>query len=330
MKEQTDRDKTSSSNSSRISTRSVQLIMEKLLSQTNRSSTAASYLRIWRQFNRFVIKLDVKPSNWEDRVTLFIAYKIQEDMQSTTVKSYISAIKKTLIDDGYAWDDQRVLVGSLTRACKLVNDRVMTRLPIHCGLLKVLLFEVQSIYANNGQQYIQLMYKTLFALSFYGMMRACKVTKVPNINHVLKAKDVHAVGNKDKILLILHSSKTHDSSMRPQRIKIISNISEKSGSYSRRHFCAFALTSQYISMRGDYDKDNEKFFIFSDGSPVTAEYAREVLKLVLTNIGLDPFNYGMHSFRVGRTSDLIKYNYSLEEMKCMGRWCSNTVYKYIR
>ena len=64
--------------------------------------------------------------------------------------------------------------------------------------------------------------------------------------------------------------------------------------------------------------------------PVTVEQARNVLKQCLTNIGLDPYNYGMHSFRVGHTSDLIKYNYSLEELKKMGRWCSNTVYKYIR
>ena len=40
--------------------------------------------------------------------------------------------------------------------------------------------------------------------------------------------------------------------------------------------------------------------------------------------------YGMHSFRVARTTDLIKYHYSLEEVKRMGRWQSNTVYRYIR
>ena len=50
----------------------------------------------------------------------------------------------------------------------------------------------------------------------------------------------------------------------------------------------------------------------------------------LMNLGLGANLYGMHSFRVGRNSDLIKYQYSLEEVKRMGRWCSNTIYKYIK
>ena len=141
----------SSSESSKISTKSLQLIIDKLLSQTNRSSIVKSYLSIWRQFNKVVINLDVKPNNWEDRVTLFIGFKIDQGMQSSTVKSYMSAIKKTLVDDGYPWDDKKVLMGSLTRACKLVNDKVRTRLPIHCSLLEMLIFELERVFSNNGQ-----------------------------------------------------------------------------------------------------------------------------------------------------------------------------------
>ena len=83
-------------------------------------------------------------------------------------------------------------------------------------------------------------------------------------------------------------------------------------------------------MRGGYDQDTEQFFVFRDGTPVTADQAREVLKTALANIGLNPLNYGIHSFRVGRTSDLIKYNYTKEGVKCMGRWCSNTFHEHIR
>ena len=173
--------------------------MQKLLGQSNRSSTSRNYLAIWRQFNKFVIKLDVKPNTWEDRVTLFIAYKIQEGAKSTTVKSYVSAIKRILVDDGYPWDDQRVLLGSLTKACKIVNDRVHTRLPIQCGLLEVILFEVQRKFSD--QFYLQILYQALFAISYYGMMRIGEVT---NSDHVLKAKNIHAALNKDKILIMLY------------------------------------------------------------------------------------------------------------------------------
>ena len=64
---------------------------------------------------------------------------------------------------------------------------------------------------------------------------------------------------------------------------------------------------------------SDQFFIFRDGSPVTGDNAREVLKSCLSRLGLDPMMYGMHSFRVESRKnyiniDLIKYNYSIEEV----------------
>ena len=124
----------------------------------------------------------MKPDTWEDRVTLFVGYKIDQGMQSNAVKSYVSAIKKTLITVGYSWDDKKVMLGALTSACKLVNDRIRTRLPINCNLLELILFELQRVFHKNRQQYIQLLYKTMFALAHYGLMRGSEIT---NSEHVL-------------------------------------------------------------------------------------------------------------------------------------------------
>ena len=301
-------------------------MIDKLLSSTTRSSTTKNYLSIWRQFNKFVIDLDIRPDTWEDRVTLFIGYKIEQGMKSTTVKCYVSAIKKMLVEDGYGWDDQKVFLGSLTRACRLINDRVFTRLPIQCSLLEMILFEIQRVY--DGQYYLELLYKALFVLAYYGLMRVGEVTQS---DHVLQANHIHMGINKDKMLIILYSSKTHSTAMKPQKIRITSNFEEKSGFYARRNFCPFELVHQYLVARVQvWDEDVGQLFIFRDGSPVTPNHARSVLRNCLMNLGLDHTMYGMHSFRVGRTTDLIKYNYSLEEVKRMGRWRSNTVYKYIR
>ena len=45
--------------------------------------------------------------------------------------------------DNYKWDDSRILLNSSTKACRLVNDSVKTRLAIVCGLLEQILFEIQ-------------------------------------------------------------------------------------------------------------------------------------------------------------------------------------------
>ena len=97
----------------------------------------------------------MKPKLWDDRTTLCIGYLIDNGMQSSTVKSYVSTIKKTLLLDGYNWNDNLVLVRYLARACRLVNDRVCTRLRIQCGLLEMILFETQRHFSCQNQFYLE-------------------------------------------------------------------------------------------------------------------------------------------------------------------------------
>ena len=252
-------------------------------------------------------------------------FLINNGMQSSTVKSYVSVIKKTLVMDGYKWNDNFVLVRSLAKACKIINDRVITRFPIHCGLLEMILFELGREYSNYN--YLRILYSTIFAVCYYGLMRVGEVTLSP---HVLKAKDVHVATNKDKMLFILYSSKTHDKSNRPQKIKITSNRRDKSRGYVHRYFCPFKLMRRFIEIRGPFETAEEQFFIFKDGSPVCPYHIRNVLRRIINKLGLEGQLYGMHSFRIGRTTDLIKYQYSVDEVKQLGRWRSNIIFRYIR
>ena len=306
-------------------------ILERLKYQTGRKSTNETYLRIWRQFNKFVIKLDWKPKSWEEKASIFAAYLIDKGAQSCSIRSYISAIKKVLTNDGYQWNDNLIALASLTRSCKLVNDCVQMRLPIQCGLLELILFEIKRYYNNNRtqQKYLETMYLALFTLGYYGLMRVGELTESP---HVLRAENVHMATNKEKLLVVLYSSKTHWNS--PQKIKITANNHYNSSKqFGQRNFCPFQLIRNYIKIKNSDREieENEQFFTFSDGSAVTPYNARWILKKLISNLGLDCTLYSFHSLRIGRTTDLIKkFNYSLEEVKRAGRWKSNVVYKYIR
>ena len=132
--------KDSGDKASVISAHHMESIVDRLLARQHRDSTAKTYLNIWRKFNKFLLYLGVKPKLWEDRVTLFIGYLIDQGYQSNTIKSYVSTIKKTLVVDKYKWDDNLVLVRSLAKACRIINDRVQIRFPIHCNLLELILF----------------------------------------------------------------------------------------------------------------------------------------------------------------------------------------------
>ena len=209
----------STSDTSRISTESMKLILEKLRSERHCESTKKSYIGTWRKFNEFLVKLDQLPSTWEERTSLYIGYLFNKGIKSTTVKSYISAIKAVLEDDNYEWNDKEIKFSALTRGCKMVNDRVKTRLPIGLGLLEILLDKIEQFYDEHRKQhYLAKLYQCVMILGYYGLLRIGEMTKG---NHPVKAKDVHAAKNKRKILVVLFTSKTHGLNTKPQQIHIV-------------------------------------------------------------------------------------------------------------
>ena len=308
-----------SSRDSSISTREMENVLESLKSVKNCKGTRDNYIRIWRNFNDFIIRLDKKLAQWEDRMSLFLAYLVKKGAKSATIKSYKSAIKSILTDDGYNWSDHKIMLNVLTKACKVQNDVVLTRLPIKHKLLELILFEIGRLLKN--QPYLEIMYKAMFALSYYGMLRIGEVTES---QHAIQARNVHVAQNKEKILLVLYTSKTHDKSHRPQKIKINAN------GKGSKFFCSFHLMRWYMRLQGGYRNEKEQLFIYHDYTPVKAEQARKMLKTCLKNLGLDHTLYNFHSIRGGKATSLMEAGYSLQFIKSAGRWRSKSVYKYLK
>ena len=144
--------------------------MNHLKNERNRTSTRKNYHDIWRTFNEFYIKLDKKPESWEDRLILFIGYMIEErKAKSTTVRSYVSAIRSVLMEDSIVLCENKFLLLLLTQACKFNNDEVRTRLPIHKDMLAVLVQQVDNKF--DQQHYLSILYKALFSTAYYGLFR---------------------------------------------------------------------------------------------------------------------------------------------------------------
>ena len=318
--------RSSSSQSSKISTSHIEFIIEKLKMQQHRSSTAHNYYTIWRAFNGFLFKLDRIPHFGEDRVSLYCTYLVDAGAQSQTIKSYISAIKAILKSDNYKWVEERGLLHTLTRTCKINNDSVRTHLPIHRGLMEMILFEIERQYSM--QPYLSLMYKTLFALAYYGLLRVGELTRS---SHTIKARDIHVGQNKEKILIYLYSFKTHNEGARLQKVKI-TGLSHQGQQLQREKafFCPFKLTRDYMKLQENYVDNKEPFFLFRDKSSLLPKHMRSTLKRMLHNLNIEETLYDTHSMHIGRSLDLTKFGYTIEQVKLIGRWKSNAVYKYIR
>ena len=254
-----------------------------------------------------------------------MGHLIQNKRQSGTIKSYISAIKAVLMGANIKINEDQYLLTSL------INDEVRTRLPIHKGMLRLLLEPVDRHYHKTCQPFLQLLYKTLISTMYFGLFRVSELTSGA---HPVLSKDVHIGMNKKKMLFILRTSKTHWKNVKPQLVKISTTCHktchQSPGQKKKQLPCPYELLRKYAKRRGSYETDNEPFFVFSDRSPVRPEQLRRVLKTILREAGFNEHAYDTHSLRTRRTCDLYKLGISVETIKNIGRWKSNAVFKYLR
>ena len=173
---------------------------------------------------------------------------------------------------------------------------------------------------TNNQPYLCFLYRAILSTAYYGLFRVGELTKG---EHPVLAKDIFIANNKNKMLFILRTSKTHWTDSKPQRVKITS-----SGNSHKRN-CPFEICREYINRRPKYNRDNEPFFIFSDRTAVEPKHINAILKLTLKIAKFDNRFYSTHSMRVGRTMDLFKAGLSVETIQKIGRWKWNAVYKYL-
>ena len=213
----------STSTSSRHSVKYLNTVLKKLKAKQTCDSTSANYHSIWRNFNKFFLSLDRYPRDlsWEQKTVLFGTYLVDKGSQSSTIKSYFSAIKHVLKLDGYDWDDKKVMLNTITKSCQLINDEVFVRLPICMKLLDAILFELERFYGKvNPQPFLEKLYKAAFVIAYYGMMR---IGELSSGTHPVLAKDVMIGAYHDSIQLVLRSSKTHDKKAPPTENKNKSN-----------------------------------------------------------------------------------------------------------
>ena len=200
-------------------------------------------------------------------MVLFVAKCVEDGRASATVKSYASAIKTVLRTEGIFIDSHLYKLKFLAKACRITNDQVKTRLPIKKGLLGIILDKLKFIF--NSQPYLEKLYKAIFVLAYYGLMRIGELTTG---NHPIKVVDVHKGKNKEKIQVVLQTSKTHSRADLPQVIKVESMCSK---GWHRRTMladdlthCPYKILDSYMDSRPCYNKIDEPFFIFSDRFPV--------------------------------------------------------------
>ena len=194
-------------------------------------------------------------------------------------------------------------------------------------MLKLILDSIANQY--EAQVYLKTLYSALVTSAYYGLLHIGEVSASP---HVLLAKNVHVGVNKNKILFIFMTSKTHNEGDKPQMVKITSSPSCNAGGIDQSctKYCPFHLLKQYIAKRPYSFADSEQFFIFKDRSPLSPSQVLKAFHQSLLKAGLQPHAYTFHCLHSSRASGLLHLGLSVETIKKVGRWRSNSVFTYLR
>ena len=145
--------------------------------------------------------------------------------------------------------------------------------------------------------------------------------------------------NKRKILFVLRTSKTHWRNVKPQLIKINelpTQTSEKTkinnyhSCLNTNNYCPFKILQEFVMERPSCKSYDEPFFVFADRSEIHPSQVLVILRKILSIIGVNPMLYAMHSYRIGRATDLVGMGISVETTRKLGRWRSNVVFDYLR
>ena len=302
----------------------MQNTVDKLKNERHRSTTKQQYYTVWKLFTDFLIRLDEKPKRWEDRIILFVGYLVQNSKKSSTIKSYISAIKAVLWEDDIEICENRCLINAITRACRLNYDFSMTYEPVRKAMIKQIINKLSSLW-NSEQPYLVTLYKAIFTAMYFGLFRIGELTQS---EHVVRAKNVQIGINKKKLKFTLLSSKTHTRSDKPQIVKISSKENSNFRESTSMH-CPFEALRNYLAIRPEKSSDSEQFFVFSDGSPVLPSQLRTVFKSCINKMNLNHRRFRIHGIHAGRAVDLLEMGVSVESIKKLGRWRSNAIYAYL-
>lgn len=316
-----------------MSTEYFMKVLEELEVRAVEDSTMEVYMVAWRAINDFYCRLDNKPKPWDQRMSLFIAFMQKKRFEKATIKTYISGIKYVLRNILHIdVDDKAFQFTALIKAARYKNNKVSLRMPIKLGLLNRILEEVSNVKKLSNQPYLVALYRAMFVAAYYGLLRVGEMTG----KHALTAKNMHIARNKKKVQMRLWTSKTLKWGSWPQDIKI-DGLHDCKLCYptaqgkSSEKYCPVHILAEYNALR-EQTKGDCKFFTFKNGIPVTGHSFRGMLKKVLEKVGLKDAlaRYNGHSFRAGRASDLWKLGFSLSDVKYIGRWRSNSVFRYLK
>ena len=186
------------------------------------------------------------------------------------------------------------------------------RLPITLEVLSLLLAANED---RTYDLYDRKLFSTMMALAYYACLRSGELFPSYSANHALLAVNLVRLGTGYSIYFPSYKHSTQ----RPTPMILLPCSSQA--------VCPVELLDRYVSVR---PATATLAFTNVLGLPVARSKFKKILDACCVRAGLVPKNYNLHSFRIGRATQMFKDNKQVSEIMRVGRWNSMAFMKYLR
>lgn len=262
----------------------------------------------------------------EHKLCLFVAHLASEGLQHSSIKGYLSAVRRLQIVQGLgdpfvaSWPMlECTLRGIKMRQAKKVATRPASRLPITPDILRLL----RKHWERESRDPDCIMLWAACCMCFFGFLRSGEIT-VPSAAEydadcLLSEGDVRldSVSKPTVVQVRIKASKTD-----PFRKGVSVYLGR-----TDRDLCPVGAVAAYLAVRG---RDPGPFFRFIGGKPLTRVALVRRVREALQPSGVDVSKYSGHSFRIGAATAAAAVGIEDSLIKTLGRWRSSAYQVYVR
>lgn len=266
-------------------------------------------------FNKF---LDEMPrgefNNPSQKLVGFVAWLSLQGYRSSTMKTYVSILRKGLRVSNPSLDSSEVN-SKVKGAFCLERGMGRTKQLVTISMLRNLVGQLGNLAANA---YEGVMYKSMVMLMYFGLLRVGEVTQT---DHVLKFRNVKISYSPRRVVLRFETAKNDRTGEIRHSATVYPDPDER--------VCPVLHLLNYFLVRPQVRHNEENLYVKFNSHPVT-EYEFRVILTKACKLMHWSRRVTSHSFRMGRATQLFLSGVPLQQIQQAGWWCSNAVLSYIQ
>lgn len=190
------------------------------------------------------------------------------------------------------------------------------RVPITQPILSALVDSTRFVFED---QYQACLFRTMYTVAFYGLLRISELTQSPS-NHTINLDNVTV--NKEQGTISIYIPTFKHSKKAPSHTVVLAHNHNQPGA------CPVHTLLAYLQYRPT--STSPALFIHDDGSAVSPSDFNSGLQRCLKHLNLTNLHIRSHSFRIGGATYAASMGLSDSQIRFLGRWNSNAFRRYIR